>query len=71
MVQELNKGVLNMSNDVITIVAIVSIVIWIAVSKEAVKPSKEVNWRKMITLLSAGSLSALVIIISLFQSLPF
>ncbi|SET71316.1 hypothetical protein SAMN05216389_12241 [Oceanobacillus limi] len=60
-----------MSNDVITIVAIVSIVIWIAVSKEAVKPSKEVNWRKMITLLSAGSLSALVIIISLFQSLPF
>ncbi|WP_117149148.1 MULTISPECIES: hypothetical protein [Paraliobacillus] len=60
-----------MSNDMITIVSIVSIVIWIAVSREAVKPSKEINWRKMITLLSAGSLSVLVITISLFQSLLF
>ncbi|MFC2946937.1 hypothetical protein [Virgibacillus sediminis] len=60
-----------MSKDGIAIVAIVSAVIWIAVSKEAVKPSKEINWRKMITLLSAGALSALVITISLFQSLPF
>lgn len=60
-----------MSNDVITIVAIVSLVIWIAVSKEAVKPSEEINWRKMITLLSAGSLSAFVITVSLVQSLPF
>ncbi|WP_066309558.1 hypothetical protein [Bacillus sp. FJAT-29814] len=60
-----------MSKDVIAIVAIVSFVIWIAVSREAVKPSKEINWRKMITLLFAGTLSALVITISLFQSLPF
>ena len=60
-----------MSKDVIAIVAIVSIVIWIAVSREALKPSKEINWRKMITLLSAGSLSALVMTISLFQSLTF
>ncbi|MGE7978522.1 hypothetical protein [Psychrobacillus sp. NPDC093200] len=60
-----------MSKDVIAIVAIVSFVIWIAVSQEAAKPSREINWRKMITLLSAGSLSALVITISLFQSLPF
>ncbi|MFC2949987.1 hypothetical protein [Virgibacillus sediminis] len=60
-----------MSKDVIAIVAIVSFMIWIAVSREAVKPSKEINWRKMITLLSAGSLSAVVITISLFQSLPF
>ncbi|MEK3975802.1 hypothetical protein MKZ20_13145 [Psychrobacillus sp. FSL K6-2684] len=60
-----------MSKDVIAIVAIVSFVIWIAVSREAAKPSKEINWRKMLTLLSAGSLSALVITISLFQSLPF
>ncbi|SIS59599.1 hypothetical protein [Salimicrobium flavidum] len=59
-----------MSDDFITIVAIVSLMIWIAVSKEAVKPSKEINWRKMITLLSAGSLSALIITISLVQSLP-
>ena len=48
-----------MSNDVI------------AVSRESVKPSEEINWRKTVTLLSAGSLSALVITISLFQSLPF
>ena len=60
-----------MSKEVIAIVAIVSAVIWIAVSREAVKPSKEINWRKMITLLFAGTLSALIIIISLFQSLPF
>ncbi|SIS59394.1 hypothetical protein SAMN05421687_11053 [Salimicrobium flavidum] len=60
-----------MSDDVITIVAIVSLVIWIAISKEAVKPSEEINWRKMITLLSAGSLSAFVLTVSLAQSLPF
>lgn len=60
-----------MSNGVIAIIAIVSGVIWIAVSRESVKPTKEINWRKMITLLSAGSLSTLVIIISLFQNLPF
>ncbi|MCM3763851.1 hypothetical protein [Neobacillus niacini] len=60
-----------MSKDVIAIVAIVSFVIWIAVSREAVKPSKEINWRKMITLLFAGTLSALVITITLFQNLPF
>ena len=60
-----------MSNGVIAIVAIVSVMIWLAVSREAEKPSKEINWRKMITLLSAGSLSALVITISLFQSLAF
>jgi len=60
-----------MSKDVISIVSIVSIVIWIAVSQEAVKPSKEINWKKMITLLSLGTLLSLVITISLFQSLPF
>ncbi|WP_112180435.1 hypothetical protein [Paraliobacillus zengyii] len=60
-----------MSNDMITIVSIVSVVIWIAVSREAVKPSKEINWRKMITLLSAGSLSVLIITITLVQNLLF
>ncbi|EKN67033.1 MULTISPECIES: hypothetical protein [Bacillaceae] len=60
-----------MSKEVIAIVAIVSFAVWIAVSREAVKPSKEINWRKMITLLFAGTLSAFVITISLFQSLPF
>ncbi|MDW0118626.1 hypothetical protein QTL97_17005 [Sporosarcina thermotolerans] len=60
-----------MSKEVIFILVIVSMAIWIAVSHEAVKPSKEIKWGKMITLLSAGSLSALVITITLIQSLPF
>ncbi|GLI83231.1 hypothetical protein ANABIO32_09230 [Rossellomorea marisflavi] len=58
-----------MSIEVTFILVIVSMAIWVTVSKEAVKPSKEINWWKMITLLSAGSLSALVITIMLFQSL--
>ncbi|PLR83734.1 hypothetical protein CVD25_11885 [Bacillus canaveralius] len=61
--------VLNVSKEVTFILVIVSMAIWVTVSKEAVKPSKEINWWKMITLLSAGSLSALVITITLFQSL--
>lgn len=60
-----------MSNSFMVILAIVSTVIWIAVSKEAVKPAKEINRLKMITLLSAGSVSAFVITITLFQSLSF
>ncbi|WP_163241934.1 hypothetical protein [Bacillus aquiflavi] len=60
-----------MSTDIITIVAIVSIVIWIAVSKELVKSSKEKNGRKIITLMSVGSLSTLILTISLFQNIQF
>lgn len=60
-----------MSNSFMIILAIVSTVIWIAVSKEAVKPAKEINRLKIITLLSAGSVSAFVITITLFQSLSF
>lgn len=61
----------NVSKEVIFILVIVSMAIWIMVSRESVKPSKEINWRKMITLLSAGSVSALVLTITLFQSLTF
>lgn len=60
-----------MSNDALIILAIVSIMIWITVSKEATKPTKEVNKRKMITLLSAGTLSAILLTVSLFQHLLF
>lgn len=60
-----------MSTDVITIVAIVSIVLWIAVSRELTKSSKEKNGRKIITLMSAGSLSTLILTISLFQNINF
>ena len=58
-----------MSKEVVFILVIVSMATWVTVSREAVKPSKEINWRKMITLLSVGSLSTLVITITLFQSL--
>ncbi|MGM0844933.1 MAG: hypothetical protein ACQEUT_08145 [Bacillota bacterium] len=58
-----------MSKEITFILVIVSMAIWVMVSREAVKPSKEIDWRKMITLLSAGSLSAFVITITLFQSL--
>ena len=60
-----------MSKDIITIVVLLSVIIWFAVSREASKPSREIKWRKMIVLLSAGSLTTLIITISLFQNLPF
>ncbi|MEK4521941.1 hypothetical protein MKX96_09985 [Psychrobacillus sp. FSL W7-1493] len=60
-----------MSKEFIAIISIVSVVIWIVVSQEAVKPSKEINWWKMISLLSVGTVLALGLTISLFQSLPF
>ena len=50
--------------------AIESVFIWIAAIYELIKPSKEQNNRKIITLTSFGTLSALIITVSLFQSLP-
>lgn len=73
--QIINEGGLNMSTEMISIVAIVSIVIWSAVSRELVKSSKENgkgnNGRKIITLMSAGTLSTLLLTISLFQNIHF
>ena len=60
-----------MSTNAVTIVAIFSVVIWIAVSREIVKPTKMINRQRMITLLSSGTLSTLIITISLFQNLSF
>ena len=60
-----------MSTGIISVVAIVSIFIWIAVSRELVRSSKEKNGRKIITLIFAGSLSTLILIISLFQTIQF
>lgn len=48
------------------IAAIVSIVTWIAVSRELVKSSEEKNKGKIITLMSACTLSTIVLTISLF-----
>ena len=63
--------VLNVSKEIIFIFVVVSIAIWITVSQEAVKPSKEINWRKMKTLLFAGTLFTTVITITLLQNFLF
>ncbi|MCU9612518.1 hypothetical protein OEV98_02935 [Caldibacillus lycopersici] len=60
-----------MSTTVLAIVAIVSIVIWVMASRELGKSSKEINRWKIITLMSAGSLSTLILTISLFQNIQF
>ncbi|MEQ2467751.1 hypothetical protein [Niallia hominis] len=55
------------------LIAIVSIVIWSTLSRELVKPSevknKQKNRRKVITLMSAGTLSTIILTIFLFQNL--
>jgi hypothetical protein len=51
------------------IVAIASIIIWRAVSKEIVKSSQEKNKGKIITLMSAGTLSTAILTVSLFQNI--
>ncbi|HSH24655.1 MAG TPA: hypothetical protein VLA13_03870 [Massilibacterium sp.] len=56
---------------VLFIIIIASMVIWVAVSRETVKPSKEINWRKTITLMSTGSILTVILMISLFQNIPF
>lgn len=60
-----------MTTDVMTIAAIISIIIWIAVSRELVKTPKEKNGLKIITLMSAGTLSTVILTISLFQNIQF
>ncbi len=54
-----------------SILALVSILLWGAVTHELSKPSKKQNNRKIITLTSLGSLSTLVITISLIQNFLF
>lgn len=53
------------------IISIVSAFIWIAAIYELIKPLKEQNNRKIITLTSFGTLSTLIITISLFQNFTF
>lgn len=55
----------------LTIIIIVTMLIWIAVSQETVKPSEKINWRKTILLMSTGSLLTLVLMISFFQDISF
>ncbi|MFC4402459.1 hypothetical protein [Gracilibacillus xinjiangensis] len=60
-----------MTDNFLFMIAMAAIVIWIAQSRELMKPSKEQNGKKIVTLTSAGSLLTLVLTISLFQSISF
>jgi hypothetical protein len=51
--------------------AIASIIIWNAVSQKMLKSSKKKNKGKILTLMSAGTLSTLILTASLFQSITF
>ncbi len=53
------------------LIALISTGIWYEVSRETMKSSKEINNYKLITLLSAGTLLAIPLTISLFYTLPF
>jgi hypothetical protein len=54
-----------------SIITLASVLIWGTAINELSKPSKKQSVRKIISLTSLGSLSTLVITISLFQNLPF
>ncbi|PKJ54203.1 hypothetical protein [Bacillus sp. SN10] len=55
----------------INIIAIVSIIVWIALITELIKPSEEQNRRKIVTLLTAGSASTLILTVSFIQNISF
>lgn len=55
----------------INIISIVSIIIWIVLITELIKPSKEQNGRKIVMLLTAGSASTLILTISFIQNISF
>jgi len=51
------------------LIIIFSIAIWMTVSKEATKDSEEISRSKMLTLLTAGSISTIILVMTLVQSL--
>ena len=55
----------------INIISIVSIIIWILLITELIKPSKEQNGRKIVTLVTAGSASTLILTVSFIQNITF
>ena len=55
----------------INIISIVSIIIWIVLITELIKPSKEQNGRKIVMLLTTGSASTLILTVSFIQNVPF
>lgn len=62
------RDVLHMS---INIISIISIIIWIVLITELIKPSKEQNGRKIVTLVTACSVSTLILTVSFIQNIPF
>ncbi|HDV8362585.1 MULTISPECIES: hypothetical protein [Bacillus] len=55
----------------INIISIISIIIWIVLITELIKSSKEQNGRKIVTLVTAGSVSTLILTVSFIQNIPF
>ncbi|GAB6454120.1 MULTISPECIES: hypothetical protein [Bacillus cereus group] len=55
----------------INIISIVSIIIWIMLITELIKPSKEQNGRKVVMLLTTGSASTLILTVSFIQNISF
>lgn len=51
----------------INIISIVSIIIWIVLITELIKPSKEQNGRKIVMLLTSGCASTFILTVSLFK----
>lgn len=56
-----------MSQALLFVVIILSLVIWLTLTKEVSQSSEEINRPKMLTLLSAGCLSTLILILALVQ----
>lgn len=56
-----------MSQTLLFAVIILSLVIWLTLTKEVSQSSEEINRPKMLTLLSAGCLSTLILILALVQ----
>lgn len=57
-----------MSETFLFLIIIASLTIWISLSKEVSKSSQDLNRPKMLTLLTAGSISTIILIIALVQS---
>ncbi|MYL18605.1 hypothetical protein GLW04_01815 [Halobacillus litoralis] len=57
-----------MSEELIFLLITASMVIWIAVSMELMKPRQQINMRKIIPLLTAGSLTTILITMKLIQN---
>lgn len=56
-----------MSHTLLFIVITLSLVIWLTLSKEVSKSSKEINRPKILTLLSVGCLSTLILVLALVE----